>query len=66
MKEKKSTSLTKLTSLGLLITIVFLILKLTDSITWRWIWVFSPILIALGLNLVIALVKDIIKDIKRK
>ena len=26
-----------------LLTIVFLILKLTDTIDWKWLWVFSPL-----------------------
>jgi len=64
MEKKKPTVAVRLTSLGLLITIIFLILKLTDTITWHWIWIFSPILITMGLNLVISLIKDIIKDFK--
>lgn len=29
---------------GFLTTIVFLILKLCKAITWKWFWVFSPII----------------------
>ena len=32
--------------LDVLLTIVFLILKLCGVITWSWVWVFSPIWIA--------------------
>jgi len=64
MTKKKPTILTKLTSLALLTTIIFLILKLTDVIFWQWIWVLSPFWGVLGLNLIIALIKDIVKDIK--
>jgi len=64
MTKKKPTISTKLTSLALLTTIIFLILKLTDVIFWQWIWVLSPFWGVLGLNLIIALIKDIVKDIK--
>ena len=26
-----------------ILTIIFIVLKLTDNIDWSWIWVFSPI-----------------------
>lgn len=32
-----------------LLTIIFLILKLTGAITWSWWWVFSPLWITAGL-----------------
>ena len=35
---------------GGLLTIVFIVLKLTDVISWSWWWVVSPILIPLGLG----------------
>lgn len=35
-----------------IITIVFVILKLTHTIDWSWWWVFSPILISVGLTIV--------------
>lgn len=38
--------------LAWLVTIVFVILKFVDVIDWSWWWVFSPLLIALGLNIV--------------
>jgi len=37
-----------------LLTIVFIILKLTDVIDWSWWWVLSPIWISLILAAVIA------------
>jgi len=58
MEKKKSTFLGKISVLGLLTTIVFLILKLTEAVDWNWVWVFLPILIALGLNLLMGLIKD--------
>jgi len=65
MTKKKPTILTKLTSLALLTTIIFVILKLTETITWHWLWVVSPILIALILNLVVSLIKEIIEDFRK-
>ena len=41
--------------LGLL-TIAFIVLKLTHVIDWSWWWVLSPILIPIGLVIVILLV----------
>ena len=35
--------------LDIVLTIVFLILKLCDVITWSWVWVFSPIWITWGI-----------------
>ena len=39
---KKSLSLTALSLTALLMTVVFIILKLFGVITWSWIWVTSP------------------------
>lgn len=38
-----------------LLTIVFIVLKLTDIIAWSWIWVLSPIWIPIAILLVILL-----------
>ena len=35
--------------LDILLTIVFLVLKLCEVITWSWWWVFSPIWISWGI-----------------
>jgi len=37
-----------------LLTIIFTVLKLTDSIDWSWWWVLSPILIPIGIIIVAA------------
>ena len=36
-----------------LLTIAFVVLKLCEVITWSWWWVFSPLLIGIGIWLVI-------------
>ena len=46
--------------LGTTLTIIFLILKLTNVITWSWWWVFSPMLFSIGLALLIFIVSAII------
>lgn len=38
-----------------LLTIAFIVLKLTGVITWSWLWVLSPIWISFALFIVIAL-----------
>ena len=42
---------TKVHTIGCLpiIFIVFLILKLTNVITWSWLWVCSPLILAVGM-----------------
>lgn len=40
-------------SLGTILTIIFVILKLCKVIEWNWWWVFSPILIESGIVLLI-------------
>lgn len=52
--------------LDVILTIVFIVLKLCEVITWSWWWVFSPIWISCGIAiLVIVLVKIFFPDIFR-
>lgn len=53
-------------SLGMLLTIIFLILKLTHTINWSWWWVFSPIIITMGLALLCIVVMLICQYIQHK
>ena len=39
-----------------LLTVIFLVLKLTGNITWSWIWVLSPLWISVIASIFIALV----------
>ena len=43
-----------------LLTIVFIVLKLTGYISWSWIWVLSPIWISLILGVLIFIIMLII------
>jgi len=44
----------------LLLTLVFIILKLTNVISWSWLWVFSPIWISFLVGLILILIGLII------
>lgn len=44
-----------------LLTIAFIVLKLCGVITWSWVWVLSPIWIAFGIIVVIAMIVAAIK-----
>jgi hypothetical protein len=39
-----------------LLTIVFIVLKLTNYIDWSWLWVFSPLWIPVALLLLVLLI----------
>jgi len=36
-----------------ILTLIFIVLKITGNITWSWWWVFSPILISWGIVIVL-------------
>ena len=42
--------------LAVLLTVLFVGLKLTGHITWSWIWVISPLLIYIGIGIVFLLI----------
>lgn len=43
-----------------ILTIVFIVLKLTNTIDWSWWWVLSPVIISLGLTLIFYAILGII------
>lgn len=47
-------------SLGTILFVVFLVLKLTETIDWSWWWVTAPLWIPVGLVLVIAIIAWVI------
>lgn len=52
--------------IGMILFIVFLILKLTNNIDWSWWWVTSPLWISAGLLfviLIIGIIVIVLKDI---
>ena len=48
-------------SISGVLTLIFLVLKLVDVIDWSWWWVFSPLLIELGLVVAILAVVGIVR-----
>ncbi len=50
-------------SLGTILFVVFLILKLTEKIDWSWWWVTSPIWIPVALTFAMAIIVGIITAI---
>ncbi len=57
MKENNSNS--GIGFVGLL-TIVFIVLKLTKVISWSWLWVLSPLWISLVIGLLLIIIYFII------
>ena len=51
MSNNKSSGV----SFSSLLTIVFIVLKLTGVIDWSWVWVLSPVWISILLGLIIML-----------
>lgn len=51
-------------SLGIILSIIFLILKLCKIIEWSWLWVFAPILIEVLLCILVIIIAGIIVLIK--
>ena len=45
--------------LDVILTIVFVVLKLCEVITWSWWWVFSPIWISWGIAIVLIAIVSI-------
>jgi hypothetical protein len=46
------------------LTILFIILKLTGAIAWPWLWVLCPLWIAIGIVLFLALIVGVISIIQ--
>lgn len=54
---------------GGLLAIVFIVLKLTKTIAWSWLWVLAPIWIPIGISLLclaLMFVCAVIEDITKK
>ena len=45
---------------GFILSIIFLVLKLTHVIDWEWIWIFAPVWIPLGLVAAILIIYYIV------
>lgn len=60
MRNERTTSVASggvsLGSLCLLLTIVFVVLKITGVISWSWFWVLFPIIFSFGLGIFLTLI----------
>ena len=45
---------------GIILTIVFLVLKLTKVIAWKWIWILSPLWMSVGLAILLVILVGLI------
>ena len=66
MKKQKDKlkSGSQLIGLAILTTLVFLVLRWTGVIDWRWVWIFAPLWGILGFNLLKGVIEDVIYEIK--
>lgn len=53
-------------SLGAILTLIFVLLKITHFIDWSWIWVFSPLWISAIVVIVLFLIFLIIQKVTTK
>lgn len=51
-------------TIGDLVLVAFIILKLTGVITWSWIWVLSPLWIGILLFVIVLIIGIIIQKVK--
>ncbi len=63
MSDKNNSTTGGIGFCGLL-TIVFIVLKLTKVITWSWIWVLAPIWIPMAIWLVLIVLVSLIDSSK--
>ena len=56
----------KITSLSVLLTVAFVILKLIGKISWSWLWVLCPLWIGLAITFIVFVVVAIIAKVARR
>ena len=58
-KKYKKTSITQCSTSGYsfttILTIIFVVLKLLDLITWNWFWVLSPTIFGIGIGILLVI-----------
>ncbi len=52
-------------SLASVLTVVFVVLKLTDNIDWSWWWVLSPLWISFALIFALVVIVGLTSAVKR-
>lgn len=53
------------TNISTVLFLIFLVLKLTDTIDWSWWWVTSPLWIAFAIGVVVYLIVVIITSFRK-
>jgi membrane protein YdbS with pleckstrin-like domain len=53
-------------SVATILTLIFVVLKLTDNIDWSWWWVLSPLWISIGLTTIAVILLTVVYIIKNK
>ena len=48
-----------------ILSIIFMILKLCGVISWKWVWVFSPVWVTILIGCAISLVYSIVKLLRK-
>jgi len=64
VKKKKSTLYSNILAIGILVLIVFILLRLANVIMWHWLWVTSPFWGSIVFVMFLSLIKSIVKDFK--
>ena len=60
MTENNNSSRNAGLSLGTLLTVLFIALKLTSQIDWAWVWVLSPLWISAAITLLMILILGLV------
>ena len=60
-KENKSSGM----GIGMILFLIFLVLKLTNNIDWSWWWVTAPLWIGVALLVVIGTIAAIVLTLKK-
>lgn len=64
-ESKEKDMSIKINGLPFLVTVIFLILKLTHTISWSWLWVVSPLWIPVIIVSVLALLVYIVEILEK-
>lgn len=60
MNEEKKVNITLALPWGTILTIIFVVLKLTKVISWSWLWVLAPLWISVAATVLVLVIMFII------
>ena len=63
--EKEDNNITFGSIFVAMLSVAFIVLKLTGHIDWSWLWVLSPIWIHIGISILVILIYLLIVFIKK-